>query len=145
MCDYVPCRDGFTLSKACGLPCTGNQCHTPRRVATFPQSMMYSNVDNEFFKSVWVFNPGEVSILIIPYDSPLLDYTGGMPFDVSSDGSLMHLRTYDDNFQAFAKKYNLNVRTWASIFYDSSDDTFTISFHGHYIVLSAIKFFPPKV
>ncbi|KAF4680540.1 hypothetical protein FOZ62_008440, partial [Perkinsus olseni] len=23
LCDYVPCRDGFTLSKACGLPCTG--------------------------------------------------------------------------------------------------------------------------
>ncbi|KAF4665911.1 hypothetical protein FOZ61_010400 [Perkinsus olseni] len=114
-------------------------------VATFPQSMVYSNVDNEFFKSVWVFDPGEVSILIIPYDSPPLDYTGDMPFDVSPDGSLMHLRTYDDNFQAFAKKYDLNVRTWASIFYDSSDDTFTISFHGHYIVLSAIKFFPPKV
>ncbi|KAF4744938.1 hypothetical protein FOZ63_022886, partial [Perkinsus olseni] len=118
-----------------------------QRVAAFPPNRIYFNSGNEFFKSTWSFKPPNiVNIFIInPKDTPLIvDVTGDIPWDVNPDGSVLELKTTDENFKAFAEKYDLNVEDWKKIPYCRADDTFTILYHGHQIILSVFPLpFPP--
>ncbi|KAF4743238.1 hypothetical protein FOZ62_007208 [Perkinsus olseni] len=119
-----------------------------QRVAAFPPNRIYFNVDNEFFKIVWCFGPSNVVYIVIitPNHFPGIDATGNIPWDVCSDESVLRLKTTDENFKAFAEKYKLNVKKWKSIPYNHHNNTFTILYHGHQIILSVFPLpVPPMV
>ncbi|KAF4665909.1 hypothetical protein FOZ61_010398 [Perkinsus olseni] len=116
-------------------------------VAAFPPNKLYVSKAREFRTAWYFFSDGTIATFTITPESrfPFPIYScGPIPWKVDHCGILLNLDTSDENFKAFAKKFDLKVEDWENIPYNPFDDTFTIPYHGEQIDLRpSTEPFPP--
>ncbi|KAF4752632.1 hypothetical protein FOZ63_006504 [Perkinsus olseni] len=116
-------------------------------VAAFPPNKLYVGKAREF-RTAWYFIPDGIlaTFTITPerrFPFPIYA-SGDIPWKVDHCGIVLNLEPSNENFKAFAKKFDLKVEDWKDIPYDPFEDTFTILHHGHRIVLKpSTEPFPP--
>ncbi|KAF4733106.1 hypothetical protein FOZ63_016244, partial [Perkinsus olseni] len=101
-------------------------------VVAFPPNKLYVSKTREF-RTAWYFSPDGIlgSLTVTPKSRfPFSIYFSGIiPWKVDHCGILLNLDSSNENFTAFARKFDLKVEDWENIPYDRGTSIHTSLFH----------------